>query len=41
MNGQTGLVRGERPYSFWKIFFLVLTIVAVLAIVAFLVANQH
>jgi hypothetical protein len=24
VNGRTGEVQGERPYSFWKIFFLVL-----------------
>jgi len=28
VNGQTGEVRGKRPYSFWKIFFLVLAILA-------------
>lgn len=29
VNGQTGKVAGDRPYSFWKIFFLVLFILAV------------
>jgi hypothetical protein len=31
VNGQTGEVVGEAPYSFWKIFFLVVTILAVIA----------
>lgn len=31
INGQTGEVQGERPYSFMKIAFLVLSIIAVIA----------
>lgn len=31
VNGRTGEVQGERPYSFWKIFFFVLGILAVIA----------
>jgi LSD1 subclass zinc finger protein len=31
INARTGEVQGERPYSFWKIFFFVLTILAVIA----------
>ncbi len=27
-NGQTGEIQGERPYSFWKIFFLVVFLLA-------------
>ncbi|MET0625617.1 MAG: hypothetical protein ABW250_21960 [Pyrinomonadaceae bacterium] len=34
VNGRTGEVQGDRPYSFWKIFFLVLFIVAALLVVA-------
>lgn len=34
INGQTGELSGARPYSFWKIFFLVLLILAVIAIIA-------
>jgi hypothetical protein len=34
VNGRTGEVQGERPYSFWKIFFFVLALVALLLIVA-------
>jgi hypothetical protein len=29
VNARTGEVQGERPYSAWKIFFFVLTILAV------------
>lgn len=36
INGQTGEVRGQRPYSFWKIFFLVLGIVAAIALIVWL-----
>ncbi len=32
VNGQTGLIAGDRPYSFWKIFFLVLGIAAVVGL---------
>jgi len=28
VNGSTGEVQGERPYSFWKIFFFVVGILA-------------
>ena len=31
VNARTGEVQGERPYSFWKIFFFVLGILAVIA----------
>jgi hypothetical protein len=41
INGQTGAVKGERPYSFWKIFFLVLAILAAIAAVALIInANR-
>ena len=30
VNGRTGEVQGERPYSFWKIFFFALFLLAVL-----------
>ena len=32
VNGHTGLIAGDRPYSFWKIFFLVLGIAAVVGL---------
>lgn len=34
VNGVTGDIAGERPYSFWKITFLVLFILAVAGIIA-------
>lgn len=42
VNGQTGEVRGQRPWSFWKIFFLVLAILAVIggAIALFALYNR-
>lgn len=36
VNGQTGEVTGERPYSFWKIFLFILALVGMGAGVAFL-----
>ena len=30
INGQTGKLSGTRPYSFWKIFFLVLLVLVVI-----------
>lgn len=30
INGRTGEVQGERPYSFWKIFFTVVGVIAVI-----------
>jgi predicted RNA-binding Zn-ribbon protein involved in translation (DUF1610 family) len=40
VNGQTGEVAGARPYSFWKIFFLVLGIAAAIGTVV-LIANMR
>ena len=40
VNGQTGRVQGERPYSAWKIAFAVILALIVAAIVAF-VASQR
>ncbi len=34
VNGETGVVAGERPYSFWKIFFFVLFIIIIIAVIA-------
>ena len=33
INGQTGSIHGTRPYSFWKIFFLILFILLVIALI--------
>lgn len=38
VNGQTGKLAGQRPYSFWKIFFFVLFILAIIALL-FLLTN--
>jgi len=35
VNGQTGVLHGSRPYSFWKIFFLVLAILIVLGTIIY------
>ena len=39
INGRTGKVSGERPYSFWKIAGLVVFIIAVVA--GIVIAAQH
>ncbi len=36
INGYTGTIAGNRPYSFWKIFFLVIAILAGIGLVALL-----
>lgn len=36
INGQTGALSGKRPYSFWKIFFFVLGIIAVIAVIIYI-----
>ncbi len=40
INGYTGSIAGNRPYSFWKIFFLVIGILAGIALVAALVNRR-
>lgn len=39
VNGQSGVLSGQRPYSFWKIFFFVLAIIFVVAII-YLLSSQ-
>ncbi len=39
VNGQTGKLAGQRPYSFWKIFFFVLFIIVIIALL-FLLTNS-
>ena len=39
VNGQSGIIDGNRPYSFWKIFFLVLFIITVIG-AAIIFGNQ-
>lgn len=36
INGQSGTLSGKRPYSFWKIFFFVLGIVAIIAAIVYI-----
>ncbi|OAD90497.1 DNA helicase PriA [Aequorivita soesokkakensis] len=33
VNGQSGTISGQRPYSFWKIFFFVLAIICVIVVI--------
>ena len=40
VNARTGEVQGERPYSFWKIFSLIVLIIAVIVLIAVL-ARGH
>jgi DNA-directed RNA polymerase subunit RPC12/RpoP len=40
INGQTGQIKGERPYSFWKIFFFVVAIAALVAGIVLLITAQ-
>lgn len=42
INGRTGEVQGERPYSYWKIFFFVLLCIGVVAgiVMAIILANK-
>jgi DNA-directed RNA polymerase subunit RPC12/RpoP len=41
INARTGVVQGERPYSFWKIFFLVLFIIALIAVIIVFAKSKH
>ena len=41
INGRTGRVSGERPYSFWKIAALVLAIVVVAALIITMVMTMQ
>ncbi|HZB46857.1 MAG TPA: hypothetical protein VE360_16490 [Pyrinomonadaceae bacterium] len=40
VNGRTGEVQGERPYSFWKIFFFVLALLALVGLLALVFGNR-
>ncbi len=40
INGQTGRVTGERPYSKWKIFFAVMGVILLAMIFAFIAQNS-
>lgn len=41
VNGQTGVLSGKRPYSFWKIFFLILSIILVISVIVFFVSQNQ
>jgi DNA-directed RNA polymerase subunit RPC12/RpoP len=41
VNGRTGEVQGERPYSAWKIFFFVLFLVAVLGLLVLIFGGEQ
>ncbi len=41
VNGRTGEVQGERPYSFWKIFFFVLFLLAVVGALVFFFGSER
>ncbi len=40
VNGRTGEIQGERPYSFWKIALLVVTILIVVVILVLVFGNR-
>lgn len=40
VNGRTGEVQGERPYSFWKIFFFVLSLLIVIGLLVLVFGNR-
>ena len=40
INGQTGRVTGERPYSPWKIFFAILGLIVLTILFAFMAQNS-
>lgn len=40
VNGRTGEIQGERPYSFWKIAALVISILFVILVVVLIVNNR-
>jgi len=40
VNGRTGEIQGERPYSFWKIALLVVTILIVVLILVMVFSNR-
>jgi hypothetical protein len=35
VNGTTGLIAGQYPKSFWKIFFAILAVLAVILLVLY------
>lgn len=41
VNGQSGKLSGQRPYSFWKIFFFVLSILIVIFVIYFFLSKGN
>lgn len=41
INGRTGRVQGERPYSFWKIFFAVVLGLIIAGCIGYVVAMNQ
>jgi len=41
VNGRTGEIQGDRPYSFWKIALLVTTIVLIIIIIALVLGGSR
>ena len=39
MNGRTGEIHGDRPYSFWKIALFVAVILLILLIIIFIAGS--
>ncbi|RMA66125.1 DNA helicase PriA [Ulvibacter antarcticus] len=39
VNGQTGIVSGQRPYSFWKIFLFILLIITIISVILIFAQN--
>ena len=39
INGRTGLVQGERPYSVWKILAAVVVTLVVAGVIAYIMAG--
>ena len=40
VNARTGEVQGDRPYSFWKIFFFALFLLLIVGLIAFLSGGE-
>mgnify|MGYP003575553235 FL=1 len=40
VNGRTGEIHGDRPYSIWKIALLVLVVLLVILIMVFVFGNR-
>lgn len=41
VNGESGVLSGDRPYSFWKIFFFIISIILVIVVIVFLLDRME